>query len=187
MSDQANEESGGYTSQLFIDDLNAFGYDYVGQARAVPSILHFNNETSPPTPYASYVSLAASVDDVCGWINRRIADGTFTLAMLDSPQDYANAFKQGGYFAETAASYGSDLTAIDNRLFGGNTAVNPPATPNNGTGGSGIQPVTGSTPGISTSVGSFSPWAIGIVVVLAIAMVGKRKSALAMRPYRLKT
>jgi len=117
---QARLESGNYTSNLYLQNNNAFGYKYVGQFGAHQGILAPKSEWNNPNVagyYAAYDSLAKSALEVVKWIKRRIKEGVFTMEDLTNPDDYANAFKKAGYFGETAYEYSQDLASIVKHYF----------------------------------------------------------------------
>jgi len=120
---QGRLESGNYSSNLFNTDNNAFGYKYVGQSGASQGILTPQNEWNDPNIpeyYAHYNNLNDSALEIIHWINRRIADGTFQMSELETPDGYANAFKNGNYFGESAVQYSQDLISeIKNNLLNG--------------------------------------------------------------------
>jgi len=112
---QARLESSNYSSNIFLNNNNSFGYKYVGQSLAVPGDLAPRSEwTDPGTPqyYAKYSSVEDSAQEVINWIFRRIKEGIFTMEDLATPQGYANSFKKADYFGESAFAYGRDLTSI---------------------------------------------------------------------------
>ena len=120
---QGRLESGNYSSNLFNTDNNAFGYKYVGQSGASQGILTPQsewNDSNVPEYYAHYNTLNDSALEIIHWINRRIADGTFQMSDLETPQSYAQAFKNGDYYGESAVQYSQDLISeIKNNLLNG--------------------------------------------------------------------
>ena len=117
---QARLESGQYTSNLFEQCNNAFGYKYVKQAIATQGILAPESEwNNPNIPgyYAAYPDLATSALEIVKWIKRRIKQGVFTMQDISTAEGYANGFKAAGYFGETAYEYYADLVAILKKYF----------------------------------------------------------------------
>lgn len=108
---QARHETGNYTSRVFKADNNAFGYKFVGQSNAVPGTKAPANEG--PTPYARYKSVQDSVIEMVNWLKRRQREGKLKIAELTTPEKYAAALKQSGYYGAPESLY---ATAVARHL-----------------------------------------------------------------------
>lgn len=111
---QARLESADFTSNVFKQNNNAFGYKYAGQSGATAGTPAPKSEwASPSKPqyYAKYKSVADSANELINWLYRREKEGKFIVAQLQTPAQYANALKLGGYYGSSAASYTNGITA----------------------------------------------------------------------------
>jgi hypothetical protein len=91
---QAAHETGNFTSPVFIDCNNAFGYNAVRSFCTGHSI------------YQNYPTVADSVHELTGWIRRRLSEGNFpALVTITSPAQYATLLKQNGYFSDSVNNY----------------------------------------------------------------------------------
>lgn len=101
---QAKHESANFTSNIFLNCNNAFGF-------GTPS-WNFN-----PCAYSSffnkYNSLADSTNDLCEWIKRKQDDGLFptNLSSINSIYKYASLLKNAGYYTDSLENYTNGLTA----------------------------------------------------------------------------
>lgn len=155
---QAHWESGNYTSKLYNDDNNAFGFDYSAYSAGVPSTKNFNGSV----PYASYADVTGGVDDLCAWLDAHGGD----LGQITTPQQYADMLAENDYFeGVSAATYGAGLTALDKQLFGGvGGSIDPAGT------GAGVTAPAGNAP-LSTSV--YIPIAVGMALLLILKLKQK--------------
>ena len=111
---QARFESADYTSNVFKNNTNLFGYKYVGQPGATKGTLAPKGEwNSPNIPqyYAKYNSVEDSTNEIINWLLRRQQEGKFLIADLNTPGKYAAALKAGNYYGTSAANYSNGLTA----------------------------------------------------------------------------
>lgn len=99
---QAAHETGNFTSAIFLDCNNAFGYKSVTSA---------TNCNLHPT-YKAYSTVEQSADEIVNWIQRRQSEGNFPsdLSTIQTPEDYAYYLKYNGYFEDTAANYAAGIT-----------------------------------------------------------------------------
>lgn len=100
---QAQVESGNFTSNLFTQANNAFGYDFVGQDNATQSSLSHDGYY-----YAQYTSVYYSALEICNWIIRNIPN----YNSISTPSDYAYALKHskiGAYYGASTSSYAIGL------------------------------------------------------------------------------
>lgn len=101
---QSAHETGGWTSAVFNDCHNCFGYKWVGQSTAAgPCNSH--------SAYAAYNSIADSVDEIVYWIARRQQDGSFPddLTSITSSDQYAALLKNADYYGDTLANYAAGI------------------------------------------------------------------------------
>ena len=91
---QSKHESDNYTSSLFLDCNNSFGYGY-GAA------------TCGSHNYKGYSSIAASTADVDAWIYNNFSDAE--IAATTTPLQYATLLSKYGYYTDTIANYAAGL------------------------------------------------------------------------------
>lgn len=100
---QAVHETGNFTSNVFLQDNNCFGY------KAVPGAIwqEGNGRTSPEgNDYAKYSSIANSVHELTAWIIRRLNENKFPLLKdITSASLYAVALKNCGYYGDSINNY----------------------------------------------------------------------------------
>jgi hypothetical protein len=97
---QSKHESANYTSSVFLDCNNSFGYKAVYGA---PSC-------SGHSDYKYYPNIEASAIEVCGWLKRRVADGSFPpLNTISDPDNYAALLKNAGYYGDTVSNYAAGI------------------------------------------------------------------------------
>lgn len=101
---QACHETGNFTSAIFRDDNNAFGYSYVPGAiyQAGPGRLADNGQYA-----AHYANVRDSTRELVDWIYRRVAKGQFPadLRLITTTEQYAHLLKQADYYGDTEANY----------------------------------------------------------------------------------
>jgi flagellum-specific peptidoglycan hydrolase FlgJ len=97
---QAKHETANFTSHVFDTDNNLFGYNYAGQSLASPGLAQPGGGN-----YAHYDNYQDSIDDVLGWFARREAEGAFIINSLTTPQAYAQALKDAGYYTGPLTAY----------------------------------------------------------------------------------
>jgi uncharacterized FlgJ-related protein len=107
MTAQSKFESANYTSNVFLNCNNAFGYKYEGQA-----IAESCNISPEGDSYAGYDNVEDSAHEIAAWIGRRIAEGNFPadLRTITTPAQYAILLKQSGYFGAPLDVYTNGLT-----------------------------------------------------------------------------
>lgn len=100
---QAVHETGNFTSKLFKENNNAFGYKYVKGAMWQEGPGRMSPEKNV---YARYASVTNSVHEVTAWIRRRLKEGLFPpLKEITTPNQYASALKKSGYYGDTIKNY----------------------------------------------------------------------------------
>lgn len=98
---QAVHETGNFTSAIFLDCNNAFGYKAVSSSVACSS----------HPDYKAYPTIEQSADEIVSWIKRRQSEGNFPsdLNSIQSPSDYAYYLKYNGYFEDSASNYAAGI------------------------------------------------------------------------------
>lgn len=120
IASQAAHETANFTSKVFVQNNNAFGYKYVKGAIWQDGAGRTSTEGDP---YARYSSLANSVHELTAWINRRLKEGRFPpLEAIDNPSQYAIALKDCGYYGDTITVYKNGLASALNRYNVNNLA-----------------------------------------------------------------
>lgn len=99
---QAAHETGNFTSGVFTDCLNCFGYKSLSTTTNCPG----------HPAYKLYPTVEASADEVVNWILRRQSEGKFPadLSTINTPDYYAQLLKNAGYFEDTAANYSAGIS-----------------------------------------------------------------------------
>lgn len=99
---QSGHETDGWTSDVYMNDNNAFGYGFNGSS------------------YKVYPSgIEASVDDIIGYLNRRVSQsGWPPLVQITTADQYAQLLKSSHYYEDTEANYlGGILRWFNNNLM----------------------------------------------------------------------
>jgi hypothetical protein len=86
---QSGHETGGWTSNIWFQNNNGFGYGYQGGGL-----------------YNSYPSVQDSVDDVVGWLDRHVPG----YESIQDPDTYAQALKNNGYYTDSEANYSAGIS-----------------------------------------------------------------------------
>jgi hypothetical protein len=95
---QSKHESNNYTSPVFTDCNNSFGYSSV------------YSPCSGHSGYESYGSVEQSTSDLTAWINRRLDAGTFPdLSTITDPTQYATLLYNNGYYTDSITDYANGL------------------------------------------------------------------------------
>lgn len=101
---QACHETGNFTSPIFEDDNNAFGYSYVPGARYQegPGRMADNKQYA-----AHYSNVRDSVRELVDWIYRRRDEGKFPadLRAVTSLAQYVSLLKRSSYFQDREENY----------------------------------------------------------------------------------
>ena len=103
---QAAHETGNFTSAIFTDCNNAFGYKAVRSSCSLHS------------SYQNYPSIQASTDEICQWIYRRLNEGNFPpLANITNPTQYAQLLSDNDYYEDSVSNYAAGIIAyLDNNI-----------------------------------------------------------------------
>lgn len=107
VAQMAAHETGGFTSNAWHQDNNAFGYKYVGSRyQAGPGIASSEGDN-----YGRYRNYLDSVDEVVDWIYRRQREGIFPadLRSIKTAAQFAQLLKNGKYYGDPVAVYTNGL------------------------------------------------------------------------------
>ena len=98
---QAKHESANFTSAVFRDCSNAFGYSATSSNVSCPG----------HSFYKAYNNLSESVNELCQWIKRRQREGKFpsNLNEIQTPEQYALLLKNSGYYEDSFNNYANGL------------------------------------------------------------------------------
>jgi len=103
---KARFETGRWTSDAFFLNNNVGGYKWRGQ----PTALGPGLKSPEGDYYARYYSLDNSVDELAGYIKRRVQDGAFPpLSQIKTVEQYAQLLKDAGYYGATVSAYTAGL------------------------------------------------------------------------------
>lgn len=105
---QAKHESANFTSNVFRQNNNPFGYKYVGQSlatRGTPA------PASEGGNYARYVDVSYATLEIVKWIQRRQNETKFPrdLSTITTPKQYAQLLKNAGYYGASVTEYAAGL------------------------------------------------------------------------------
>lgn len=104
---QARHETGDFTSKIFKENNNAFGYTFVaGGQYQLPSKGRIADNKQPT---AMYASVEDSTKEMVAWLQRREKEGKLKMSELTTPEAYAAALKKSGYYTDAESRY---LTAM---------------------------------------------------------------------------
>jgi len=104
---QAAHETGNFTSSIFRNFNNAFGYSFSGSAyQTGPGSIADNGQ-----PVAAYRSIEDSTKEIIDWIYRRKNEGIFPadLRTITTPEQYAALLKKANYFTDTLSNYAAGI------------------------------------------------------------------------------
>lgn len=98
---QAKHESNNFTSAVYQDCNNAFGYSAPGGV----------NYCKGHSFYRAYNNLQESVIELTNWIKRRQKENKFPqdLNTITSPDQYAQLLKSSGYYEDSTINYTNGL------------------------------------------------------------------------------
>lgn len=104
---QAKHETGNFTSNFYKRYNNAFGYSYFpGSNYQIGAGTVADNGLK----IAAYSTVSDSVRELIDWIYRRVNEGKFpALANIVTPESYAVALKNAGYYGDTLQNYTAGL------------------------------------------------------------------------------
>jgi len=104
---QAAHESANFTSPVFKDCKNFFGYKYRGQKIAAGSC----RKSPEGDYYAFYSTLEDSITEITDWIKRRQAEGRFPqdLTSIRTAERYAQLLKDSDYYGDPVSVYATGI------------------------------------------------------------------------------
>lgn len=95
---QSKHETNNFTSSVFWDCNNGFGYSAV------------RSHCPGHSFYQNYSSLEESVNEICNYLKRRVNDGSFPdLDTITQPEQYAALLKSVGYYSDSLQNYANGL------------------------------------------------------------------------------
>lgn len=112
---QAKHETGNFTSPVYQDCNNAFGY----------SAYQGHGACQGHSFYRHYPSLIESTHELVGWIERRQWEGNFPLDLneIKTAAQYAELLKENGYYEDSLANYKNGLERWLDYLPGATTGI----------------------------------------------------------------
>lgn len=94
---QSGHETGGWVSNVYHTDNNAFGYGYTGSG------------------YREYNGVEDSVNDFVIYVNNKIDQGKFPpLDQIQTPNDWAALLKNVGYYTDSQSNYAAGISRFLN-------------------------------------------------------------------------
>ena len=97
---QSKHESNDYTSAVFLDCNNSFGYKALNASQSCP--LH--------PDYKKYSNIEESTLEIVNWIGRRLNEGNFPpLDEITTAEQYAQLLKDNGYYGDSVYNYTNGL------------------------------------------------------------------------------
>lgn len=113
---QSGHETQGWTSPVYNNDNNAFGYGWNGSS------------------YHSYNSVEASVNEYAVYVRKKVASGLFPdLATITDPDQWAQILKSVNYYTDYESIYANGIWNYYDDSLGGGGSGSPP----DGSGGGG--------------------------------------------------
>ena len=107
---QAIHETGNFTSNVFRNNLNAFGYKRFARS---PYQVKDGFKSPEGNNYAAYNDVADSSREVADWIGRRKTKG---FATVKTPVEFAKRLKENAYFTDREDVYANALQKHFNSL-----------------------------------------------------------------------
>lgn len=104
---QAAHETGGFKSNIFLRNNNAFGMKYAGQ----------KNADGEARGYALYKSLYYSVADLVEWIRKRRTGIMEIVAPIKDLPRYVSFLKNNNYFEDSEETYLKGCEYWYNKIF----------------------------------------------------------------------
>lgn len=106
---QAKHETGNFSSDIFKNQNNAFGYGYV--PGSVYQLAQPGTVSPGQGQTAKYRSVEDSTREIIDWIYRRVKENIFpvNLATVITPLLYAELLKKASYYTDTVSHYADGL------------------------------------------------------------------------------
>ncbi len=111
---QAQHESADFKSDVFVKSNNPFGMTYNGQVLAGVSAANQPTKEGGLS-YAGYPDVSVATLDLIAWLNRRQAKGAFNISDLTTPDIYAQALSDAGYYTDSESTYSKGLSYYYNK------------------------------------------------------------------------
>lgn len=108
---QAAHETGNFTSNVFRNNLNAYGYKRFTRSPYQKKVDGFKSPEG--NNYAAYNDVADSSREVADWIGRRKSD----FNKVKTPTEYAAALKKHGFFNDGLQNYTTALNKHYNTFY----------------------------------------------------------------------
>ena len=110
---QSANETGGWTSNFFLNNNNGFGYECVPGSRYQNGCSSGNADNG--VQVGNYNSIEDSTLELVGWWTRRSRDGRggcpSDLSTIASADQYAQILKDAGYYTSAESSYAANISA----------------------------------------------------------------------------
>lgn len=108
---QAAHETGNFTSNVFRNNLNAYGYKRFTRSPYQKKVDGFKSPEG--NNYAAYNDVADSAREVADWLGRRKAD----FNKVTNGTQYAEALKKNGFFTDGLGNYTAALNKHYNTIY----------------------------------------------------------------------
>ena len=116
---QSKHETANFSSNVFWDNKNMFGYKFVKGAKYQLSAGRISTEGDP---YAKYESYTNSILELVAYLKRRVAENKFPpLEQITTSQQYAELLKKVGYYGDPLTVYLNGLKRFFNSDIGRNS------------------------------------------------------------------
>jgi len=97
---QAQHESANFTSNVFLNSNNPFGYTYANSSYQIGDYEGFG----------TYESVADAANEINDYLYRRVADSSFpALDTITTADQYAQLLADAGYYADSEANYAAGI------------------------------------------------------------------------------
>lgn len=104
---QAKHETNNFTSKVFTENTNAFGYKHIEGGRFQ---MQAGRRSPEGNQYAHYSTLENSTRELIAWIHRRLVERKFPqLDTITTPTQYAALLKKCGYYTDRTSTYATGL------------------------------------------------------------------------------
>lgn len=127
---QSGNETGGWTSDFFVNGNACFGYSCSSSSSYQTGCSSATSDNGVTVGY--YDSIEDSTNEIIDWIYRRVADGKFPkdLTTITDADQYATLLSNAGYFTSGETAYASNIDMWINKLadFFSTALSNPPAS-----------------------------------------------------------
>jgi hypothetical protein len=115
---QAGNETGGFTSNFFLNNNNCFGYSCSAASQYQDGCSTGNADNG--VQVGNYDSIEDSVKELIDWWYRRANDGRggcpSDLNQITSADQYAQILSDAGYYTSAESSYSANISAWISKL-----------------------------------------------------------------------